>query len=1210
MNAGGTSGTSERLTVLRTVGDRGGDRFATKRWVWNRTLNEWRLIAYSAGSFFTAEERPIASLHDLAAAVEDLRRDPRAFVVRGEFTPEVRAAIAGNPGATIRRHKHALAGAAATLAEAPRRQMMLDIDGWPLPGWADLICDPEAVVEAAILDLLPAPFHDAACFWQLSSSAGFKGGVLKAHLWFWLAEPTSSADLKAYFQVHAPQVDRSVFGAAQPLYIADPIIEGGHDPLPRRTGWRKAMDNTVVLPPIDLAALHETIRATRHRAANGAGIADAVLLGLEGLLALVGDGDGREGFHVPLRTATMIYARQTAPGERDDAALKDAVRQAIAGAPCAPHRSRGELERYGSDGYLDDLIEGAFRRIADSKREAPPPPPVAPTYPDLGVPLDAAWRLAGDAITGFAAKIEDGAMPQLLLRMTVGSGKTAAAIEALPALLAAGRAAGRGPVLFTHPRHALGDEIAERIRARHPAVHVAIWRGMAADDPANPGRKMCQDPELPRAAKAAGLPATHGCRACPLAPACAYLAQQDTRDVDVWIAPHQVLFLTPFAAWPRATVDEKTVPVWASAVIVDEDLSSAGLAGLNPLEPVQLALSALEFTETPNLVDFDRDRLLNLRKRGRDAIEHQPEGGLFREPLVAAELHEMPGHFGLGTVSAAREWAKLEWLCKPKVKLAEEATRADALAAYEAAAGQGFTRLRPILATRIEAFLAAGDTRSVNLTMDPAATLGREQGTGPAVRFAWRQDFHDAWRNAPLLFLDATGRPEILRLWAPALEVVDIEVQAPHQHVVQAADRSFSRTMLTAPANVAKLADILMVETAAAPGTVLAVAQQAVERLLRPLVAARGGVRDPIPEGGSENDPATYRFPAGAVLHLAHHGDVTGSNAWQDAATVVAIGRPATNRLVGERRAEVLAGRGVDLAADAKGDHWPTTPAAIRMADSTGRAIARQPCHPDPLVEAGRWAVTEGAVLQAIGRPRGVRRTAATPVRVVILAAVALPVTVAELTTWDDLVPDRLATAAAEAALNRRAMPLAPADLSKARPDLWETAKAAKLCLERGKAVLKGLKPLISISYKAFEAFQTPNASATAARYRKGLRGRWSAAWVPTEGGREALEAVLGCPVAAFELVNTSAAHSPEIRLMPELTAAEREAADARHAEAVEILVAYGMAVPPSDDLEDYRNNFTCVMPDPDDPLPEVTLLTPWRRVAWRQARDAARPTP
>ena len=133
---------------------------------------------------------------------------------------------------------------------------------------------------------------------------------------------------------------------------------------------------------------------------------------------------------------------------------------------------------------------------------------------------------------------------------------------------------------------------------------------------------------------------------------------------------------------------------------------------------------------------------------------------------------------------------------------------------------------------------------------------------------------------------------------------------------------------------------------------------------------------------------------------------------------------------------------------------------------------------------------------------------------------------------------------------------------------------------------------------------------------------------MPTEGGREALEAVLGCPVAAFELVDTSAAQGAETPAWrdappPDPTPPEAQPvpeplpeplaptwwgaeADARHAAAVAVLVAAGMAVPPPDDWEDDRNNFACIMPDPDDALPEVVLLTPWQRVARRQARDDA----
>jgi hypothetical protein len=104
-------------------------------------------------------------------------------------------------------------------------------------------------------------------------------------------------------------------------------------------------------------------------------------------------------------------------------------------------------------------------------------------------------------------------------------------------------------------------------------------------------------------------------------------------------------------------------------------------------------------------------------------------------------------------------------------------------------------------------------------------------------------------------------------------------------------------------------------------------------------------------------------------------------------------------------------------------------------------------------------------------------------------------------------VTERLAVAVAEAARSGRAMPLAPADMARARPDLWATAKAAERHLEAraGGQGFGGFKAMIR------------------ARYRKGLRGRWSAALVPVAGGRAALEAIVG-PVAAYEVEDAGAA--------------------------------------------------------------------------------------
>jgi hypothetical protein len=1085
---------------------------------------------------YRVEAVEVCDLQELLRLLRGLERDARACVIRGEPVP-------GTDLDDTRRKKVENGGA---FADVPRRYIMLDLDGIKLPAGTSVIADPGDAARI-VVDLIAAHVPEldgVSAIVQFSSSAGLSemaeaeyatglprrwdavvkpGGGIGAHVWYWLDQPVNGAELDrwaaaANARIGHRFIDPATLRTVQPHYTAGPVFDTGlRDPLAgRRT--------LLIEGETDAATLD--IPAVKPRRAYQPGEARQDSRGFRGWLDAIG---GLEGFHDPINRAIAAFVAVNWPNPDTDA-LKAALAERILSADPGD-RSQSQIERYASDAGLEARIawtmgqEQAKRAAQAEASAAAAEAPVAPTYRDRGVPLDKAYALAAEAIRRFSARVAAGEVPQLLLAVTVGGGKTFSAIDLLPEIHAAGKAAGRGPVLFTHPRHALGDQIAADILARHPGLKVAVYRGMDAEDPTQPGAKMCQDPALPAAARAAGQGATHGCGVCPLRDRCSYLAQAETmRSAAVIVAPHQVLFMAPFAGWPRMKVDGKRVPVPPSAVIADEDITGAGLAGLDPLHPIQLALSALQSDETPNVTGGDRERLLYLRRKLSDVLLNQPAGPLFADPLQWMAAKPEDG----AQLTAGRELANAEWDTKPRINLRKGTTRAEAMAAYADAATQGFTKLRPLLAERIADFLTTGDARSVSLTMVPEAELGRNQGTGPAVRMAWRQDFHRDW-SGPMLFLDATARPEILQHWAPQIEVVDIEVQAPHQRVVQVADREFSRTMLTRNGNASRLVDLLMVELATAGGEMLVVAQMAVERLLRvylegrpaegdePAILGRGAVREPLGEGEDEDSPAIYRFPSGAVLHLAHHGAVTGSNAWAHVTTMVVIGRPATNLQAGERLAEVISGRAVELAADATKSQWPETPAGIRMADGTGRKT-EQPYHPDPLVEAVRWSITEGAVLQAAGRPRGVRRTADKPVRLVLLNRLALPLTVAEVMTWDEALPDRLTVAVAEAALFGRAMPLAPADMSAARPDFWATPKAAERFLEGRKRFETPQTSIVSI-YRGSGGFKTLQG----ARYRKGLRGRWSQALVPLTKARAALEAALNVenegPLSAFELV-------------------------------------------------------------------------------------------
>ena len=289
-----------------------GKRYATKQWTWNPTLREWLKKSYDGGKHFTvAEVRAIEGLDDLGACVRSIAANPRAIIIRGALLESERQKTWADPARTVRRLKNKKADAEPVFREIPRQWLMIDIDDFPLRACDDLADDPAAAVEHAVTELLPDCFQDIRAFWQLSSSAGFAPGVLKAHLFYWLTTPVDDATLKKTLRQCAPGItDLSPYQGVQPHYVASPIIKGGPDPIPRRFGWIEGMEDAVVLP----ALKPDTPRTFSAGGGQAHGRAPA--------LEELGDGEGLSGFHLPLRTATLSHARRCRRfGGRDDAAL-------------------------------------------------------------------------------------------------------------------------------------------------------------------------------------------------------------------------------------------------------------------------------------------------------------------------------------------------------------------------------------------------------------------------------------------------------------------------------------------------------------------------------------------------------------------------------------------------------------------------------------------------------------------------------------------------------------------------------------------------------------------------------------------------------------------------------------------------------------------------------------------------------------------------
>jgi hypothetical protein len=148
-----------------------------------------------------------------------------------------------------------------------------------------------------------------------------------------------------------------------------------------------------------------------------------------------------------------------------------------------------------------------------------------------------------------------------------------------------------------------------------------------------------------------------------------------------------------------------------------------------------------------------------------------------------------------------------------------------------------------------------------------------------------------------------------------------------------------------------------------------------------------------------------------------------------------------------------------------------------------------------------RQQICEAELVQAIGRGRGVNRTAESPLDVDILADVVLPVTVDEVQEWT--APGLEVEMVAEGVWLE-----SPADMALAWPDVWATEMAAKNWLRTNTVYF----PLIGNGYQG---------KLHRVRYhRAGAKRKWREAWVDpavVPDARSWLEARLG-PLSGYEV--------------------------------------------------------------------------------------------
>jgi hypothetical protein len=222
---------ADQITLLRT----NDGKPYTKRWCADGTI-----AGYGDGFLFEHREILVSNIDELSKLLSSIENDPQTCALRYQYA---------GPNETLTRRLGKL------FRDQALHSLCIDVDKFE-PLVADPVADPVAAILEYIGTMLPAPFHGASFHWQLSSSAGHptKPG-LRAHLWFWLAEPRTSAALKAWADAHAKeyQLDAALYRTVQVHYTAAPILDPSvANPIRMRSGFEQGAHNEVMIDITDL----------------------------------------------------------------------------------------------------------------------------------------------------------------------------------------------------------------------------------------------------------------------------------------------------------------------------------------------------------------------------------------------------------------------------------------------------------------------------------------------------------------------------------------------------------------------------------------------------------------------------------------------------------------------------------------------------------------------------------------------------------------------------------------------------------------------------------------------------------------------------------------------------------------------------------------------------------------------------------------------
>ena len=390
--------------------------------------------------------QPVSLAPDIDALGEylgALAADQTRCLVTGSPTdwpldwPALRRKVDGGPG-----------NAKATLMEGAAAWLPVDVDHVALPGRLDPL-DVEPAI-SHVVALLGAPFSDCSYVWTLTASAEPLGERVSCRLFFLTDQPISNDQRKRWAKaVNERQgirlVDPALYSAAQPIYTASPEFVGGPDPFPLRTGV--VYGEIEVLPWATIEA--HTQEPPRTGGATGPSTYQTgVSRSIQGWLERIGDDEGQNGCHEPVRQAILEMTRAGWLESR----IIESIQTAVAGAYWDRLKHpRQYIEHETSDAELGRSIAGAKNLVKAQRNQ-----------PQRGIqttPPAACLSLA-EAESQLKAALQqwDSGRRHMVIRGTLGLGKTRAATELLLANL-------DKRYLWACPTHEQGQEVIERLNA-------------------------------------------------------------------------------------------------------------------------------------------------------------------------------------------------------------------------------------------------------------------------------------------------------------------------------------------------------------------------------------------------------------------------------------------------------------------------------------------------------------------------------------------------------------------------------------------------------------------------------------------------------------------------------------------------------------------------------------------------------------------------